>query len=622
MSFTFSLQPRNFDAGAQAAYQEAERHLENKQYNEAAALFQKSIDIQPHEESYYKLGLCLELAEKTDAALKAYNKCIGMNAYHGAALENAGDIYAASAQGLPAIECYGMAILANPQSSALKEKLVGILAFQTFKAIGEPLRNVILDCMKDPQIDLSYMREGWLSICETIPAFQNIYKTARFITYDDFHRNFAALSDYSGLSHEFFLTGLGRIFAADLKFERFLTHIRRYCLENRDFWQQDAGLCAFVSTLGQYTFFTEYIFALDEKEKPRITAIEKRCTDGKADLYDWLILSCYMPLMQIEGAQERMAPFRDDPLLAPLVARHITQEKTLTALRGDIESLTAIQDGVSKKVQEQYEESPYPRWDGFNKTMKPAEAGLWGKKARILIAGCGTGLEAIELAYCFPDADILAIDLSRASLAYGQMKAREYSITNITFKHADILGLGVLEPVFDLVTSSGVLHHMNDPMAGWSTIAKLVKPGGLMRIALYSHHARHAINAARRVIAAENIRPTQDAIRDFRVSAGEKIKRADFAHIANMRDYYTTSECRDLLFHVQEHQFTIPQLAQALATLGLEFSGFYLPEKVLTRYRNRFKDDQAATNLEYWDQFEQKNIDTFIGMYKFWCRKP
>jgi len=33
-------------------------------------------------------------------------------------------------------------------------------------------------------------------------------------------------------------------------------------------------------------------------------------------------------------------------------------------------------------------------------------------------------------------------------------------------------------------------------------------------------------------------------------------------------DFFSLSECRDLLFHVQEHRFTIPQSGDALDALG------------------------------------------------------
>ncbi len=38
---------------------------------------------------------------------------------------------------------------------------------------------------------------------------------------------------------------------------------------------------------------------------------------------------------------------------------------------------------------------------------------------------------------------------------------------------------------FDLVYSLGVLHHLEDPLAGVRALAKLVRPGGELRLYVY-----------------------------------------------------------------------------------------------------------------------------------------
>jgi hypothetical protein len=78
---------------------------------------------------------------------------------------------------------------------------------------------------------------------------------------------------------------------------------------------------------------------------------------------------------------------------------------------------------------------------------------------------------------------------------------------------------------------------------------------------------------------------------------------------------------RDLLFHVQEHRMTLPQIARFLADNHLQFLGFDQAPHILQRYRQKFPEDQAMTNLDHWDLFEQENPRAFIGMYQFWVRK-
>ena len=85
------------------------------------------------------------------------------------------------------------------------------------------------------------------------------------------------------------------------------------------------------------------------------------------------------------------------------------------------------------------------------------------------------------------------MDLSLASLAYAQRKSNELCFPNIDYLQADILHLHQMGKEFDIIESSGVLHHMDEPMAGWKVLVDLLKPGGLIKIGLYSELARSQI---------------------------------------------------------------------------------------------------------------------------------
>ncbi|HEY9872167.1 MAG TPA: hypothetical protein V6D12_01965 [Candidatus Obscuribacterales bacterium] len=77
-----------------------------------------------------------------------------------------------------------------------------------------------------------------------------------------------------------------------------------------------------------------------------------------------------------------------------------------------------------------------------------------------------------------------------------------------------------------------------------------------------------------------------------------------------------------LLFHVQEHCFTLPQIATILQQLGLQFVGFeFANTQVKDSYKEVFPEPTEMTNLLLWDKFEDLYPDTFLGMYQFWCQK-
>jgi hypothetical protein len=59
-----------------------------------------------------------------------------------------------------------------------------------------------------------------------------------------------------------------------------------------------------------------------------------------------------------------------------------------------------------------------------------------------------------------------------------------------------------------------------------------------------------------------------------------------------------------------------------LHALGLQFIGFEWPDAgTPARYRDRFPDDPALTNLDNWHALETDRPDTFVLMYQFWVRK-
>ena len=94
------------------------------------------------------------------------------------------------------------------------------------------------------------------------------------------------------------------------------------------------------------------------------------------------------------------------------------------------------------------------------------------------------------------------------------------------------------------------------------------------------------------------------------------------AQICRFRDFYSLSECRDLLFHVQEHRFSLIDIEAALNDLDLRFLGIELWDQgALGLFDKKFPESADRSSLRNWHLFEQEYPDTFRGMYQFWCRK-
>lgn len=143
-----------------------------------------------------------------------------------------------------------------------------------------------------------------------------------------------------------------------------------------------------------------------------------------------------------------------------------------------------------------------------------------------------------------------------------------------------------------------------------------------MRLAFYSKLGRRVIIKARDIISKNNISNDIESIKNFRRNAGKYFSNAEISNLAKFRDYYFLSEYRDLIFHVMEHCYDLPEMESMLAKENLEFLSFHFSdENAFEQYSKMFPQDTRRTNLQNWNKFEIANPDTFYRMYQFWVRK-
>ena len=402
----------------------------------------------------------------------------------------------------------------------------------------------------------------------------------------------------SGPRGRLFLLLLEHTIVADEAFEAEMTALRRELLG------APASL-ELACALAQQCFLNEYIWPESAEETVLLSKNEAKMPLQIAVLGMYRLLSAIPHLQKPAGGGEAF-----ERMWRRLVEEPATEAKMT------IPALTPIEDEVSRKVQGQYEANPYPRWHRAPATgafqlprmlralfphLHPAKLAA-PDAPEILIAGCGTGRHAAITAQLQPLGRVLAVDLSRASLAYAMRRCKELGLANIRFAQADILQLGRLEERFDLIECSGVLHHMQDPLAGWRVLLSLLKPGGFMKLGLYSELGRRHIVAARELVRGMQVRESRQRILAL---PADHPARA----VTTLRDFYSASGARDLILHVQEHRFTIQKLREAIATLDVEFLGFESTEK------------KAQRSFDEWAALEQAEPDTFSSMYQFWIRR-
>ncbi|MEA3053204.1 MAG: hypothetical protein QOG72_2107 [Sphingomonadales bacterium] len=288
-------------------------------------------------------------------------------------------------------------------------------------------------------------------------------------------------------------------------------------------------------------------------------------------------------------------------------------------------------DPVTEAVAAQYRHWPYPVWTRVTVPRPdtvPAEVSRvdLGRPSRlpvaadVLVAGCGTGREAALVAHRFPEARITAVDISEASIAYAAERCRDGPPARIDFRALDLNRIGELGRSFHFIACSGVLHHLADPEAGWAALARVLEPGGVMRVMVYSKLARKRIGAARTGLADLRSRPVDD---DLLREARRRLIAAPEAMVDGSLDFYTLAGVHDLLFHPQEDSFDVPRIARALDSMGLELLAFDLPSAARrARYSSDHPGDPAFRDIASWTTLEREEPMMFRSMHKFWCRKP
>lgn len=602
--------------------------LASGQITEAISMLEQAAAQNPTAATYCDLGVVYGLAGDGDRAVQSFEKAMQADPRSALARARLAETLAMNGYVMQAIEYMGQATNLEPANAEYKQKFLALISFGEQKKFNPLLKKKILECLETPGVDHTETGYIWYQMLKIDPSFREIYKAGQKANYDAFVKSLGRLNsnERAGLGDAFFLTGLRSVTVYDTGFESFLTYLRRMlldCVQGGNQILPPERMLPLAAALAHYCYFIEYILPVDAAEQTAVDAltrsVEQSAAPGAAAL---AVLGCYKSLGTLTNAAAIAAGdlIGDAALVKLQIADGLAQQK----LRAGIEAITPVNDDVSRAVQAQYEAFPYPRWRYYSPFLKePAVEGrLTGTAPRILVAGCGTGREAIELAACFPDGQVLAVDLSLASLAYARHKAQEIGVTNIRFAQGDLQELPADLGPFDYIASSGVLHHMKDPMKGWRVLAGLLKPGGLMRVGLYSRTARRHIATARDTIARQGVANDAEGIRAFRAEAQAALPREVYDNLRIYWDYYTTSDCRDLLFHVQEHHFDLPQVQGALKDLGVKFERFYVPHAVMFEYFRSFPTDPAAVSLENWARFEAENPNLFSAMYRFWCSKP
>jgi SAM-dependent methyltransferase len=442
------------------------------------------------------------------------------------------------------------------------------------------------------------------------------------------------------LKDELFLEVLRTSTLSSPELESLLTAIRRVlCLEVAPTRFADHALVGFAVAMLQQCWINQFVWAVSEDESRRL-AHEEVALDrlAKGDLeagYRFLRHCLYAPLRGMLGGEA--APEALNGLqpcaLREVVVRRLAMERNERERAARMPLLGDIDGATSRRVAQFYEESPYPRWSTviISRDYRATLARFLGDKRaaflerpfEVLIAGCGTGQQVVQAALQYgPNARILALDLSAASLGYAARMAESFGVENVAFARADLQTIASAKAPFaarfQVIEAVGVLHHMAEPFAGWRALLRCLAPHGFMRIGLYSAIARRNLTALRSDRAYPAPGCDDRALHAFRQSL--LMRQDEQARDARKYvDFWDARSFRDMLLHVCEHRLALTDIARFLEDERLAFRGFQLPKESQAMFWQRFPFETWPGTLENWARFEEERPQLFENMYLFWC---
>lgn len=603
-------------------------------YADAESAFSRAIELAPqYAEAHYRRALIHHRQHRIAESIAGYRNALQY-------APDVADIYFKLGEALneanaweDALRAYQAAFARDPQHTLPRGNALHLLNRLQWESLPEFWQVEISRNFERGDVDKNRNVSVAVRALKAKPAFRQLLVTVSTPHQWDITAQSAVMSD------TLFLQLLRETLIADAAFECMLTRMRMMFLT--DAQARSGAPLEFLAALALQCFNNEFVYATSAAELAQRAALlpqlEAALADGD-DLAPALerllaVIAMYGPLHELPPVVAYAKGHSVTSPLSLLMRRAVQEPEIERILRDRIVADVPISDGVSLHVREMYEEHPYPRWfsidrappltlrDWIDREAPTAAASFEAAPgARVLVAGCGSGHEAIELAAGLPDVQVLAVDLSRASLAYAQRMAADLGVTNIEFRQADILGLGVLTERFAMIYCNGVLHHLHDPMAGLHVLAQRLQPRGLLRLSFYSALARASVTAARSEIQTAGIPATSVAIRGFRQFVLQQRPDSALAPLAGFLDFYSVSMCRDLMFHVQEHQMRLPQIAGMLAANRLTLLEFAnLAPEVMGAYLRAYPGDVLMTDCSNWDDFELQYPQTFGEMYQLWC---
>lgn len=194
----------------------------------------------------------------------------------------------------------------------------------------------------------------------------------------------------------------------------------------------------------------------------------------------------------------------------------------------------------------------------------------------VLVAGCGTNQAAI-FAFTNPDARVVGIDISQPSLSNQQHLKAKHGLKNLELYLLPIEEVATLGLDFDLVVSTGVLHHLADPGRGLTSLAECLRRDGVIGLMLYAKYGRigvELLESAFRDMGLGQDEASVQLVKDLLLLLPHDHPVVSYLRTA--RDLVSDAAIVDTFLHGRQRSYTVGDCLSLVAAAGLVFQGWFL----------------------------------------------
>jgi SAM-dependent methyltransferase len=194
----------------------------------------------------------------------------------------------------------------------------------------------------------------------------------------------------------------------------------------------------------------------------------------------------------------------------------------------------------------------------------------------VLIAGCGTNQAAV-FAFTNPLAKVVAVDVSQPSLDHQQRLKEQYGLANLTLHLLPIEELPALKLDFDLIVSTGVLHHLADPLLGMKSLAQCLRRDGVLAVMLYAKYGRIGVELLQSVFDDLGLRQDDASLRLVKdIVSSLSLDHPLQSYLKVARDLPSDAALVDTFLHSRERSYSIDDCLDLVAAASLVFQGWFL----------------------------------------------